>query len=1654
MTYRSTDFLLALLLTALLAACSSTPAVPPAPEAVSDVTATPSSGMIVVAWQDNSDNETGFTVSRKDATPTTGLAGQAADDGFIDIATLDPDTVRYEDSDVRSGVSYRYAVTANGEGGSSAPTEPADTAPISIVDEAPVADAQSLSTAEDAPLTIILTGSVAEGATLSFEVVTGPEHGSLSGIAPDLVYTPEANYSGTDSFTFKVDDGNLDSAEAGITITVGGDNDAPTADGLTLSTIEDTALEVTLAGSDADGDKLAFEVVAGPEHGSLSGSEPNLVYTPDANFAGKDEFTYRANDGTVDSAEAAKVALTVTPVNDAPVAVAQSVATGKNITLDVVLTGSDVDGDELSFEIVSQPLNGDLSGTAPNLTYSPAIDYSGPDQFVFRASDGNGLSDTATVSISVLHGGAAPVADAQQLQVAEDAYLPITLTGTDPDDTAFVFEITRNPANGSLTGTGSERVYTPVANFVGSDSFEFTVSDGVTTSAPATVSIDVIAEADAPVFTSVPLKTVDEDAVYAYAVTTTDADGDPLEITYYQKPSWMTFVDHGDGTATLDSVAGRPDNDDVGTGHRVELLVNDGTGEATIQAFTLEVVNTNDAPYFTSTAGGHQLADGHEFDVTTTEETASASLSVFATDVDAGDTLSFAIGTQASNGTAEVVGSVGSAEVVYTPSANFAGDDSFVVTVTDAAGAEDALSVNVTVSNVNDAPVITTENTSVTMSEDGEPTSFALTLKASDADLGIDAAEALSWSIDAQAQNGTAAVDATTGVVSYLPVADFNGADTFSVQVSDAYAATDTITVNVTIEAVNDAPTIDTAATGDPIDAGTVQEDSAESQLITLTGSDIDGDTLYWYLASEFPSLEGAVPTGFETESVVRIDRATGVVHYAPAADLFGEDGFAVIVTDREVDPATYDPTNGTEALSTGVLVSVTVTNVDDLPVAIDDTFTTAEDTLLPGNVIDAANVDGESDHDVDGDPIVVVDSDLSTAGTNPVTNPAHGVLTLQTDGSFTYQPSENFYGEDSFTYAIRDDNSGENVIGQVVITVTAVNDAPVITQGDSIAVASTEDAGAQALGSLTATDTEGDTLSWSVTSAAANGVAAIDGQGSLSYTPDADFAGADSFVVTISDGPASDTITVTVTVENVNDAPILTDAEGTAYTEGATATIVTDEDVADSLQLGVRDVDSSETFRWAISSQAVSGTASIDAQGVATYVPAAEFHGTDAFEVTVVDRDPAAADELADTILVEVTVNAVNDAPVIDGGDTVQVTMSEGGDPTPFALDLAAGDVDTTDTLTWSLDQNALATHGTAAVDAETGAVNYAPTDADFFGSDAFTVVVSDGNDSDRIRVDVTIENVNDAPAITDDGSNVYADGVSASISTDEDQAAPLLLGAVDIDQDGFVWSIAAQPANGSATVGTDGTVRYEPAADFNGSDSFTVHVSDDSTAAPGVLSDTIGVTVTVAAVADAPAPTDDYGTVAFDTVLTSLDSGATSVLTNDSDADGESLTVPVFQQVSDLGAAVNVVYDGQFSYDPSGSNQLAECGVHHDAFTYTVQDTSGARTTATVHITVTTNCPPSDLVLSGGAVTQGAMGETLVGTFSTVDPSPNDSHSYALVSGVGSDDNALFHLHHNELITTGTFDSGGRASVTIRMRTTDSTGLWLEEVFIISVQ
>jgi hypothetical protein len=297
---------------------------------------------------------------------------------------------------------------------------------VTPVNDAPRADDQSVSTPEDTPLPVTLTAADVDGDVLAFTVVGAPAHGQLGGTPPLLTYTPGPNFNGVDHITFQAADGQAESNVATVTITVTPVDDPPVALDQSLATPEDTPLPVTLTAVEVDGDALAFTVVGGPTHGSLAGTPPSLVYTPDPDYHGPDAIVFKANDGHSDS-NLATVAITVTPVNDPPGCDAATVDAGtlwppNHAMVDAQVLGvGDVDGDPVTVQATAvrqdEPVNGNGDGnTSPDATLSPLRvrrERSGQGDgrvyhVTFQGSDGRGGTCTGTVTVCVPHDQSPP----------------------------------------------------------------------------------------------------------------------------------------------------------------------------------------------------------------------------------------------------------------------------------------------------------------------------------------------------------------------------------------------------------------------------------------------------------------------------------------------------------------------------------------------------------------------------------------------------------------------------------------------------------------------------------------------------------------------------------------------------------------------------------------------------------------------------------------------------------------------------------------------------------------------------------------------------------------------------------------------------------------------------------------------------------------------------------------------------------------------------------------------------------------------------------------------------------------------------------------------------------------------------------------------
>src|SRR4029079_295894 len=407
---------------------------------------------------------------------------------------------------------------------------------VSAVNDAPVASNGSASTSEDTSVDVDLRTLVSDVDnpvnSLTF-TVGNAVNGSVAllGDGHTARFTPAQDYNGNGaSFTFKANDGALDSNEATVTVSVSAVNDAPVASNSSRSTSEDTAVDVDLRTLVSDVDNAVASLtftVANAVNGSVVvlGDGHTARFTPAQDYNGSGvSFTFKANDGSLDSNEAT-VTISVSAVNDAPVASNGSASTSEDTAVDVDLRTlvSDVDNAvaSLSFS-VANAVNGSVVLLVDGHTarFTPAQDYNGSGaSFTFKANDGALDSNEATVTISVSAVNDAPVASNGSASTSEDAAVDVDLRTLVSDVDNAVASLTftvSNAVNGSvvLLGDGHTAHFTPAQDYNGNGaSFTFKANDGALDSNEATVTISVSAVNDAPVASNGSASTSEDTAV-------------------------------------------------------------------------------------------------------------------------------------------------------------------------------------------------------------------------------------------------------------------------------------------------------------------------------------------------------------------------------------------------------------------------------------------------------------------------------------------------------------------------------------------------------------------------------------------------------------------------------------------------------------------------------------------------------------------------------------------------------------------------------------------------------------------------------------------------------------------------------------------------------------------------------------------------------------------------------------------------------------------------------------------------------------------------------------------------------------------------------------------------------------------------------------
>jgi uncharacterized repeat protein (TIGR01451 family) len=1278
-------------------------------------------------------------------------------------------------------------------------------------------------------------------------------------------------------------------------------NTAPTAGADTAGTTNGAFTLVDVLGNDTDpdaGDTLHTTAVSIPAHGTTTiEADGRVRYTPTMNYAGPDSFTYTVTD---DHGGSRTATVTVTVANVAPTATDDNAATGEDADVTVPVLANDSDpntGQTLAVTAVTQGGDGTVTFTPTGVTYNPDAGFAGVDTFAYTVSDGNGGTDTATVTVTV---NGPPVASDDLVSTGYDVTTaPIDVRSNDSDPNAgqnLTITAVTQGGDGTVTFTPTGVTYNPNAGFSGADTFTYTVSDGNGGTDTATVTVTVA---------NAPPTAVDRSAATGHhqAVTfnlvtgATDPNPDTLTVAGLGNPAHGVVVNNNNGTVTYTPDAGFAGTDTF------TFTVGDGHG------------GTDDATATVTVANAAPVANA---DTQSVQIDHARTIGVLANDSDPNnDALTVTILAPPAHGTAAVNPDN---TITYTPDAGYAGPDSFTYEITDPDGASDTATVGLTVSN---SPPTANPDADVTP----RATPLTLPVVSNDTDPGNDP-----LTIDAftQGGRGTVTADPTNTQLTYTPDATFAGSDTFTYVVTDGNGGFSSATVTVT---VLNAP---------PVAADDIRRvEAGAPATLTVLGNDIDPN-------NQPLDVHAIVQAPAHGTALIN---ANGTISYTPQPGYFGPDSFTYTARDNAgglSNPATVALTvdgspvavPDTAATDTGAAVTIivlandtdpeggaltvsgnaqpghglllphadgTFTYTPDAGFSGTDTFTytvrdasggesgsaTVTITVRNADPVAAADVAATGEGDARDIDVLGNDSDPNTGQTltvASVTQPGHGTTAIVA-GKVRYTPEAGFKGIDTFTYTAGDGNGG-TATGTVTVTVSdaapqAADDSGTTGQGVPVTVPVLDND----------TDPNGDDLTVASVTQPERGTVQISAsRTSVVYTPPPGFAGTVTFryVVADPDG-AQDTATVTMRVNGVE--PTVVDDDPGVAVGG-----VTDIDVLANDGPGNPGV----TLTLASVGRPGHGTAEI-VDGKVRYAPAAGFKGTDTFTYTVTDGNGGTATGT-------VTVTVSNAAPVASA-DAKRTPHR-----TPVTVSVLGNDMDPNgdDLTVTGVTQPA---HGTARIGGSKQTVTYTPP-AGFSGVVTFSYTIGDGDGgTDTAEVTVTVG----APPVVPDETAEARPGKAVVIkvpTVDKDGGAVTLVGL-------------GTPKHGTAVVNADGTVTYTPDGTFVGTDTFmyTVRGADGALASGRI-------TVTVRAAGAAPKADDDIaGTVVGKAVVV-------DVLVGDTDPDGDRLTV--IGATRPRHGTVLIGPDGTVTYTP----EAGFAGT--DTFTYTVTDGNGHTDTATVTVTV----------------------------------------------------------------------------------------------------
>ncbi len=967
---------------------------------------------------------------------------------------------------------------------------------VTPVNDPPVAGSTSYTVHEDNSITIsdaqLLANSSDLEGDVSIDSVSYSGSDGVLQINGDGTYTfsPNENFNGEVTLDVVVADeeGATDVTTAGITVLEV--NDPPVAGPTSYTIDEDSVLtfsesQVLLNASDVEGDvELVGISYDGPDGIFTVNDDGTCSFAPNENFNGQVQLdvTIRDEDGAeVDTV----INVNVLPINDAPVSgdLAYSVDEDGAITLSqeqLLSQASDIEGDDLTASDLT--VDGNATVTANDdgsFTITPDADFNGDIDIQFNITDG---TDTiqATADLTVNPVNDLPVPQDQQFSVEEGGTLQFTdadlLAGaTDIDgDNLTVDGISYTGSDGVLTDHGDGTyTFAPNENFNGDVSFSFGVSDGTET-IPANVDVSVTPVNDPPVAGSTSY-TVDEDNAITISDEQLLANSSDVEgavsidsVTYSGTDG--VFQDNGDGTYTF------MPNENFSGDISLDVIVADEQGAIDETTAGITVIEVNDPPV----AGPTSYTIDEDSVLTFSESQILAN----ASDIE-GDVELVGISYEGSDGIFTVHGD---GTCSFAPNENFNGQVQLDVTIQDENGATVDTHINVDVLPINDPPV--SGDLAYTINEDSSITLSQEQLLAKAGDIDSENLEAINLSTD---DNATIQYN-DDGSYTITPDENYNGDLDLTFDIIDNDGGSVQVGLDITVNPVNDLPQAQDQQF-------TVEEDGTllftDADLLE-GASDIDGDDL---------SIENVLYTGADG---VLTDNGDGTYSFAPNENFNGDVQF------------TFDVSDGTG--STPAFIDVSVTPVNDPPVAGSTSYTVQEDGQI--TISDEQLLANSSD--VEGD---VALANVSYSGND-------GSFVDNGDGTYTFTPNENFDGNISLDVTVIDQDGATDTT-TAGIDVIAVNDAPE-TSGiqaevdEDNAITITQE---QLLAN--ATDIEGDDLVASnlqTNDPDATIVANDDGSFTITHTEN--FNGELDFTYNISDGENDVLTTLDLTVNPVNDAP------------------------------------------------------------------------------------------------------------------------------------------------------------------------------------------------------------------------------------------------------------------------------------------------------------------------------------------------------------------------------------------------------------------------------------------------------------------------------------------------------------------------------------